>query len=449
MLARMMPHEQRTAFGTVVMALCLGYMIFRPVSNNFILYPALALLGIISVSRLVNRATGLGRRLAPTAVLGGLAVALGLVVGVGNPGWWHAFIPWLAGPLVFWAWTVSMDTRALRAMVTTSAWATVGLSAFIVLYVGSQQGYLPSVIPAGLLEETGAGFDGTGPATAIRLYGLSSLAAVAPMWVASLFVTRHPLLPSISVRVVAASLAVAAAMLGGRRVIILIALATPLVVWALKLLMRERETRTVIPVGPVIAGVLSVPVAIVVLPSLLASAPVQRAWAAVEAFFSDDVSVIGTGARTQQIEHLAEATAGSPFFGHGFGAVLDSGFFRNAERPWEFEMQYSLILFQIGLIGAAFLVLAFVFALVAARVAALNRPDMVPVLLVTAAGAVGMLAANATNPYLQAPGHLWPVFLALASINVALNLSPHGALQGGGPATSHSTASRCQMSSQA
>ncbi|MEO9246475.1 hypothetical protein ABDK96_02125 [Citricoccus nitrophenolicus] len=417
---------QRTTLGALLVALCLAYMMFRPVSNNVVLYPALVLLGVISVAGMASRGTRLARELVPVLILGGLVVMIGFLFGVGNPGWWHALIPWLVGPVIFWFWAASMDRGVLRIMVKTTAWATVALSAFIILYVGAQSGYLPQIIPPALLEETGAGFDGTGEATAIRLYGLSTLAAAAPMWVASLMVRRHPLLPGVALRVLAASTAVTAAMLGGRRAIILIVLLTPLIVWGLRMVMRERRP-VIIPVPLAIAGVLAVPVAVIAAPSVWAMPAVQRAWDAVTGFFDPDAGVAGTNVRTDQMQHLADATADSPMVGHGFGATLNNGFSRNIERPWEFEMQYSLLLFNVGILGAILMAAAVITALAALRKAALHRPDMVPVLVVTGTAAVAMIIANASNPYLQAPGHMWAVFIALGAIGAVLNMPANDA----------------------
>jgi hypothetical protein len=40
--------------------------------------------------------------------------------------------------------------------------------------------------------------------------------------------------------------------------------------------------------------------------------------------------------------------------------------------------------------------------------------DLFPAAIAALVGALGMIIANASNPYLQAPGHIWIVLLPLA-----------------------------------
>jgi hypothetical protein len=47
-------------------------------------------------------------------------------------------------------------------------------------------------------------------------------------------------------------------------------------------------------------------------------------------------------------------------------------------------------------------------------------PEHVPTLVATSVAALSMLVANASNPYLQAVGHVWSVALVLGVANALL-----------------------------
>ncbi|SDS34564.1 hypothetical protein SAMN04489719_2107 [Agrococcus carbonis] len=411
--------RSRATFGGVVVTLCLIYLMLRPVGSNEVLIPVLGVLGLTAAGLAMAHRRRVSPLLVPCIALFAMVVALGSVVGIDNPGWAYALITWVAGPVAFGLWAVALRAPLLRLTMLAAAWATIALSAFIVLYVGAQAGILPSVIPPVLLEESGAGFDGTGPATVIRLYGLSTLAAAAPMWTASLLVGAHPWLPGVALRLAAGASAIAAVMLGGRRAIILTVLLTPLIVAALRMLTATGR-RARVPRWVAVTGILAVPAAAILAPRVLEQAAVQRALRALADFFSPDQGAVGVAVRTDQSRILLDEAAQRPLFGHGFGAVLESGYARNLERPWEFELQYHLLAFQVGALGIVLLCIAACCAVAALRRAALLDPSAAPVLIVTATGAIAMLVANASNPYLQAPGHMWAIALALGAVNTVL-----------------------------
>jgi O-antigen ligase len=124
-------------------------------------------------------------------------------------------------------------------------------------------------------------------------------------------------------------------------------------------------------------------------------------------------------ARAEQASRLLGAWEQRPIQGYGFGAVIE-GYARNDARPWNFELQYHLILFQTGLVGAACgLVMLGNLSKATRRTIARNQAMRQP-LVVAATGAITMLLVNATNPYLQAPGHMWPLYLMLAVVNSGL-----------------------------
>lgn len=407
--------ERASSWGArAVSSLILAYVMLRPVSSGEILYPLLGVLAVAPLAALV-----VGRRRAAPEVVGVIFAALlagiyGTTVGAYNSGISQHAIVWLIGPLVFGLWALSADLRMVRALMTAAAWATIALSLLIVAYVVSQIGG-PSLVPRWLIEEAGAGFNIEGGATAIRLYGLSTLTAAAPMWIVGAFVSNHELLPRRWVRVAAAGAATAAALLGGRNAIVLVVVLVPLLFVLGRSIVRHLPRKT-IPPGAVI-GFLAIVVAVpFVMPAVISNPAVHRTWENVSSFFrsSDEQAV-----RTEQADRLLTAWQQSPFLGRGLGATIE-GYARSQARPWNFELQYHLILFQFGIIGSLIVLAAFVLGVRAVLKAGKARPDLVPVLLVSSAAALGMIVANATNPYLQAPGHMWAIWLPLLVANASL-----------------------------
>jgi O-antigen ligase len=156
-------------------------------------------------------------------------------------------------------------------------------------------------------------------------------------------------------------------------------------------------------------------------PAILAHPLVANTWGAVVSLFSGESSDVSTSQteRNEQADQLLRAWSQSPIWGHGLGAVIP-GYSRSDTQPWQFELQYHVLLMQTGVIGVLLVLTIAVFVVAAIRRAASLRPDMLPTLTVTLCAGIAMLIANASNPYLQAPAHLWAIFLPLAVINVML-----------------------------
>jgi O-antigen ligase len=69
-----------------------------------------------------------------------------------------------------------------------------------------------------------------------------------------------------------------------------------------------------------------------------------------QAFSSEDE-------RTIQGPYLIHAFMESPVFGSGFGGY--AGYQRNDLRPWTYELTYQKLLFNMGIVGTAFLLTLF------------------------------------------------------------------------------------------
>lgn len=90
---------------------------------------------------------------------------------------------------------------------------------------------------------------------------------------------------------------------------------------------------------------------------------------------------------------------------------------RSSARPWQYELQYHLLLFQTGLVGVACYSAGILWMIGKAYKISAADPGPGAFLIPTIAGLAGVLIGNASNPYLQAYGALWMVFLPLAIIN--------------------------------
>lgn len=410
---------------------CLAYVVWRPVSNGQLLYPALALIAGASLVDIVLRQRGtawVAKPFAWAGVLAASAVLLAAFVGSlrGNPGLTQQTTVWLGGLIIWGIWAASLEVHTVRRVLTAITVGTIALSGLIVLYIGAQVGVLPQIIPPSLLEEQNAGFDDSGGGTAIRLFGLSTLTIVAPMMIVGTTLARScdPLLPNRKLMAIAAVLAVVAAFTGGRRSIAVVTLATPILIWLIRRILENRKDRRLvrIPVWLVFVAPLILVGGVEFFTSAVGRQTVRSVGDALAVFVgvgrTNDAD--SDSLRAQQSAELLNGWGDHPFLGSGLGGVLASGFTRSDERPWAFELQYHQLLFNMGLIGVTLLVAGLVLAAVGLRRAAHVAPQHLPTLLMVTVGAVSLLISNASNPYLQAVGHQWGVFLAVGVANAVL-----------------------------
>jgi N-acetylglucosaminyl-diphospho-decaprenol L-rhamnosyltransferase len=113
-------------------------------------------------------------------------------------------------------------------------------------------------------------------------------------------------------------------------------------------------------------------------------------------FFGD----ASTGVRVDQAGPLWEGFRAHPVLGSGLGSALGSGFARDPDSPWSFELTFLQILFQLGAVGLI-LVLWLPLAVIwrtAGEV--LTSPRIRVGALASLIGLLGIMLASATNPYL-------------------------------------------------
>ncbi|WP_210502991.1 hypothetical protein [Nocardioides xinjiangensis] len=416
--------------------LCLAYVLWRPVSNQAVL---LAVLGVLAASSALIVMRTSPPRLS--AHLGGMLfgilclLSVGLLVGSfhGNPGLLHQCQLWV-GMLVIWLpWTLAIQVERLRAMFEGIAVVIVALSTLIVYYVAAQRGLVPALLPASLLESQEAGFAETDGGSAIRLYGLSTLAAGGPLMAACMVARKNDLLPRRWLSVLAGVLVVVATLVAGRRAIAAVTLLSPVLMLQIQSVLRPGPRQLRIPPSLVVLAP-GLVLAVVVVPAGVGL--VARGWTAVRdgaALFLGLGSAVSTDKelddrlRRTSADQLIAAWGEDPVFGRGLGAELATGFERNFERPWLFELQYHQFLFNFGLVGVLSAICLVLIAVGAVRTAARTHPGHVPVIAACTTAALCLLIANGSNPYLQTYGHGWGVALAAGVLNAMLTGSDEAA----------------------
>lgn len=437
-------HDSPLATATgVVKALCLAYVLWLPVSQTNVLYPVLALLTAVSVFDILTHRTRIPQLMLAGILTLTIAIVYALTVGAlrDNPGIEHQTTVW-AGSLLIWSmWALGLRPSQLRLTVWTLVIVLGISSTAMMLYIGGETGAILAVIPPVLMETQGAGFDASGGGTAIRFLGLSSLAAGAPLLVAlALAPSARPFTPPRWVLLAAATFAVLTSVFAGRRAVMVVALATPLLLVLARALLGRVTLQEVLRhrATPRVLAVLAA--ALVLLPFL------PRRWFAALSKFSADMlaSILGIGnaqsisdpsnqARVEQGEKLLDGWGMHPFLGSGAGAVLPGGYVRSLDRPWMFELQYHLWLFTGGAVGVLLSVVAGVILLRALRrVSARTTPQIRVLLMASLAAAIALLVANASNPYLQAVGHWWGIALVFAIAMAAAQVQEPDPASGSG-----------------
>lgn len=393
----------------VLAATILAYLIVVPVGHNALLVSLLLMLGIWCVWRVARRPRRLPPLLLAAACCAAGAILIGVIGGAGNPGFVHSLISWVAAPVLFWAWASQMDERVLGLFLRFAAWATVVLAGVVlVLWTMGAVGAEPA---AWIKVVVDADVSGAWPNVIVGVYGASSLIAVAPLWIVGMFFQGRAL-PSRKLMIVAAVLATLAAVVSTRRAALALGLTVPILIFVAYIAVVGRAwfTRRHIQALLVVAGG-----AVLAAAAVLITPIGQRMSAGVLALVTGRGGTVDEDLRIEQAERLWAAFLQSPVFGHGIGAVIP-GYARSDARPWNFEMQYNMLLFQVGMLGMLLLAASVVLVAWAGARVVTHREEARPAVFTTAAAALAVLAANALNPLLQAPGHFWAVFLFVGAV---------------------------------
>ena len=416
----------RRAAPAVLIVGTFSWMFFLPVSHAEILYPLMGLLGLAAAWAVWRRDPDIDVHVWAVAFF---VVALGIygnALGITNPFPVSTFAVFLIAPAMYLVCVAAATTSALRSFMIAAVIGTLLVSVILLVFIAGEAGVVHQLVPSWVITNLDLKATFRDGASQARSWGLSSLNGLGPIWVASLFVRRHVLLPPWWLRLVCAVLALATAVLSARDAITLVMLLAPFIALLLRVtLFRTRRTPIWLPKRPwqwITIGAAVLVAAILVIPRVLSSGPIASVLSAIGSFFgvtsaSGDAN---QSIRSTEASYLLNGWSLNPIFGAGFRSVVP-GYARASEIPWSLELQYHVLLFSVGLIGVTIALCALVAGILFLRKAVVAAPDYMPILLVTTTGAIAMLIANATNPYLVAPAHQWAIFLPLAVATVAMH----------------------------
>lgn len=205
-------------------------------------------------------------------------------------------------------------------------------------------------------------------------------------------------------------IAVVSALLASRRIVLLLLVLAPLVTYVVAVFAGERDKKTRRQVLAFYSILIIITVSSYWLATLTSPALVEGFLGRVLDIFKNDPE------SDRQLQHrgLIEGFTNQYLVGSGFGGMIDV--IRSDERPWTFELTYSRLLFNSGLLGIVLLGSFFtyyVFLGIKKIKSSRHKKVYVPLMV----GFVSVLIASASNPYLSSFDFLF----ALSIIPLILN----------------------------
>lgn len=345
----------------------------------------------------------------------------------GTPGAAFYLIIYIIFPLIYISLVAGIRNEVMLInLLRTLVFAAIALSLTVIGFVldkvfGILPGPLAQLVQIleksfGLLVNTGSG------APEMDYYGLSSLIFTVPYLLAAIFTYTKSQANFMQRRWLWAALilSVVPVLTSGRRALWLVIGVSPIIFMLLNLFRPGHNLR----LSHLFRSIVCVALFILVITMILSNA-MHLDWnRMVTSFFSgfdfqyDDDAL----ARREQFYGLLNGWLSHPLLGNGLGAFTYQSL--RSERAWQYELQYMLLLFNTGLIGTLLystgVIWIYWMAIRIIRSGSQLGVHLIPVMTGTSA----YLIANATNPYLQAYGRLWSIFLPLAFINCWLLLKP-------------------------
>jgi hypothetical protein len=387
--------------------------VYRPIK--------IALLGATLAGVLISAA---GRRrvaLHPAIVAGASGfVAVGLAflyrgLWLGSPGALR-----MAGVYVVWPVLYTMmltliaSECALRNLVRLLFVALLAVTTYSLTYILWAAGWWPDALYLPL--DQGQAISFFAEVIEFNLYSISSLLFVVPFAIAALIVWPRSFSP-IPAMVLwgAVCLGITVSLLTDRRAVLLVVAAAPLFAVLLRYAIPARRDSSRPSMLKVIAGTaLLMVVAAGALRWLYGFDLIAlgREFMTGFQFSSDPVAMT----RASQFERLTGAWLEAPLLGKGFGATIPE-FVRSEEMPWAFELSYSALLFNTGLIGMLAYMLGVMSIFGVGFYIVRCGHSLGRLLLPVLVGSGSFLIANATNTYLLKFDYEWVIFLPLAFIN--------------------------------
>lgn len=424
-------------------AVALVYVTLIPVGNNLILYPLLLSFAALAAVNIVKRRIRPDRALLLPAALWAAFLILGIVTALARDAasWQRTLVFFLVWPAVFSVIVVGFDRRVVRTIFVVGAWLSVVIGALLIVQALAQGGILPfRRLPTwigGPLRMAGASDNGQVSLTSTTMPPLLWWGGI---WLASLFCNpKDPYLPPVWLRMLAGSLVISGAFVSWRRGIVIVLVVAPIIAIVALVALKVRNTKWSSDprftgwgfLRLAIVAVAAVALALPAQPHLLSmfTAAVHSSSSVVDGqkpnlptnnladvgslTVNEDNSLSDEIRKNESRNLLSAHSPADWMVGRGFGASIDRHAFERPIRPWQTELQYHAIFYWTGIVGVLLVLAVALTSLLAVRKAFRVEDGLRGALFVSSVGALCVLMANATNPYLQAPGHMWPVFLPL------------------------------------
>lgn len=123
-------------------------------------------------------------------------------------------------------------------------------------------------------------------------------------------------------------------------------------------------------------------------------------------------TVVQSNSRSLQFESLIKGWENKPFFGSGFGS--NAGVVRSKTMGM-YELSYAALLFQTGIAGFIGYLSLYLYLFI--KLCKMYKKTSRKYYLAVAIGYMDVMVANATNPYIDSFDGMWIVFFLLAIIN--------------------------------
>ena len=445
------------------LTLAIGYISLIPVSNNYVLYSLLFSLGAIAGIAILRDGAQIDSLFLAPAVLWLIFVAYGTIVAIvrNADSLPRTLVFLLVWPVFYFVIVVGFKKNLVKIIFYVGATVTIAIS--VVFLVGGlvTLGHAPiDTVPSWLADPLGLRIViASNGAIALTAHSLPPLMWWGAMWVASLACAKNnSYLPPVYIRFLAGSFAIAASIVAWRRGIVIVLILVPFIMLATWLLLKFRNLKGSDREHPKRKGysLIGVRVLACYVAALALSVGVQsqvgsmivgvtRSVATVIGINTtavptqmdlgttgiSKVDQLGDTIRQGERDSLTKWSSGpDAVFGHGIGASLPRGEIVRVVEPWKTELQYHALYYWTGAIGILLFLSTAVTALLAIRRAFRVPGRLRGPLYVSCVGAVATLVGNATNPYLQAPGHMWTVFFPFMIAGVILASQPRENYQG-------------------
>lgn len=247
--------------------------------------------------------------------------------------------------------------------------------------------------------------------TQMNNVNIGSLSFILPFLFSSLLIRRGKAPFYLYLAVI---IALASAILASRRIILVLFVLTPLITLVINWLVNREHSLT--KVVMTFYSIILCLTACAMIYLFVEHRPVFDGFTerVVEIFVVDEQSL-------RNLQHIAliDGFFEYQFFGSGFGGVADV--VRNAERPWTYELTYSRLLFNSGMIGIAILIIFFgsYFFATIRKIQSLNYGKNACTSLLV--GFMGVAIASTSNPYMGS----FDFNIALSILPLILNYREH------------------------